>query len=158
MSYEDQANVVDRYQEHVKTLNDLISTCRDSEEGFGKAAKGVRSDYLREQLMKIVQARHDFVDQLTDMVRRLGAEPAERGHGGGVLHRGWVDLEQRTRPADDQRLLTECGRGEETTVNHYAHALEQNLPEDIQQVLRTHLAAIQETIDNVRELAVSANR
>src|SRR3954454_9607376 len=31
----------------IHTLNDLISSCRDSEEGFGKAAKGAHSDQLR---------------------------------------------------------------------------------------------------------------
>ena len=28
-----------------RTLNDLIATCYDSEEGFGKAAKGVHDDH-----------------------------------------------------------------------------------------------------------------
>jgi uncharacterized protein (TIGR02284 family) len=144
-------------EEQVKALNDLISTCRDSEEGFGKAAKGVRSDYVRDQLMRIVQARHEFVEQLQNCVRRLGAEPAQRGHGGGVLHRGWVDLEQRTRPEDDRQLLDDCAGGEETTIGHYAHALAQSLPADIRQMLRTQLTAVEEAIENVRGLAVAAS-
>ena len=141
--------------EHVKILNDLISTCRDSEEGFGKAAKGAHSDELRDRLMKFVQQRHDFAAELQEWVRRLGAQPAERAHGGGVLHRGWVDLEQRIRPKDDETLINECARGDETTLKHYTHALEQDFPEEIREVLESHLSAIRETIQDLQGLTMN---
>ena len=39
----------------VRILNDLIATCRDSEEGFGKAAKGTHSERLRNRLTGIAK-------------------------------------------------------------------------------------------------------
>jgi len=68
----------------IDTLNDLISSCRDSWEGFGKAAKGVHSDRLRDRFMDIAGQRSDFADELAGQVRELGGEPAESGHLSGI--------------------------------------------------------------------------
>ncbi|MBI3280937.1 MAG: PA2169 family four-helix-bundle protein [Acidobacteria bacterium] len=73
----------------IEVLNDLISTCRDGEEGFGKAAKSAHGDDLRRQLTDFARLHRDFLEELRQEVRRLGGEPAERGHGGGILHPGW---------------------------------------------------------------------
>ena len=40
-----------------RVLNDLIAACRDAEEGYGKTAKGVHSDELRD-LLTLAQVRH----------------------------------------------------------------------------------------------------
>jgi len=55
----------------IRTLNDLIATCRDSEEGFGKAAKGVHDDNLRTRFVAIEKQRSDFADELAGHVRKL---------------------------------------------------------------------------------------
>jgi len=82
----------------IRVLNDLIATCRDSEEGFGKAAKGAHSDRLRDRLIAIARERADFSDELREEVRRLGGEPAESGHQSGIQERGWRELEASIRP------------------------------------------------------------
>ena len=61
-----------------RILNDLIAACRDSAEGFGKAAKGAHSDHLRDQFTEISRARSDFADQLTRLAGELGFTPAAR--------------------------------------------------------------------------------
>src|SRR5947208_2477306 len=97
----------------VKTLNDLIATCRDSEEGFGKAAKGCHSDGLRHRFVGIARQRADFADELTAQVRGLNAEPARSAHESGVLHEGWRQLEENIRPKDDASFIADCLAGEE---------------------------------------------
>jgi uncharacterized protein (TIGR02284 family) len=52
-----------------RILNDLIATCRDSAEGFGKAAKGAHSDQLRQQLTEIERSRADFAVELTQVAK-----------------------------------------------------------------------------------------
>jgi|SRR5581483_2521458 len=106
-----------------RILNDLIATCRDSAEGFGKAAKGAHSDQLREQLTAIESSRSDFADQLMQLAKNLGFQPEAAGHVGEILHRGWVDLETRIRPETDGHLIDECRRGEEDTLKHFESAL-----------------------------------
>jgi uncharacterized protein (TIGR02284 family) len=135
-----------RKKEAVKVLNDLISTCRDSQEGFGKAAKGVHSDVLRERFGEIARKRADFADEIAREVRRLGGEPAAMPHGGGILHRGWVDLETRIRPKEDENFLRECARGEESAIPHYRHALGQELPGETRDLIERQMRDVEATV------------
>jgi uncharacterized protein (TIGR02284 family) len=140
----------DRKKEAIKALNDLISTCRDSQEGFGKAAKGVHSDALRERFTEIAGKRADFADEIAREVRRLGGEPAAMPHGGGILHRGWVDLETRIRPKEDESFLRECARGQESAIPHYQHALAQDLAGETRDLVERQMQDIQATIAELR--------
>jgi uncharacterized protein (TIGR02284 family) len=110
-----------------QVLNDLISTCRDSQEGFSKAAKGVHSDDLRRVFMNIFEERGRFAEELRNLVLAEQSQPADLPHGGGPLHRGWIDLEARIRPKSDAEFLTNCLDGDATTLDHYAHALDSGL-------------------------------
>ncbi len=114
-------------KDQVEVLNDLISTCRDSQEGFSKAAKGVHSDDLRRVFMDIFEERGRFVTELQELAQTEGGQPGDLPHGGGPMHRGWSELEARIRPKNDSEFLANCLDGDTTTLNHYAHALEAGL-------------------------------
>src|SRR5215472_968312 len=92
----------------IETLNDLIATCRDSEEGFGKAAKGVHDDNLRTRFTGIARQRADFADELAPHVTAVGGTPTESGHRSGIQHRGWRDLEVSIRPRDNASFVAAC--------------------------------------------------
>jgi uncharacterized protein (TIGR02284 family) len=136
----------------VSDLNDLISTCRDSEEGFGKAAKGVHDDRLRDVLTTDARVHADWADELARWVGQLGAHAAATPHWGGILHRGWVDLETRIRPKDDPSILEECERGEQTTIKHYDHALECELPEEVRAVVERQRADVDNWVKRLHVL------
>jgi hypothetical protein len=118
VSHEQKAGDMPVNDKTADRVNDLISTCMDSNEGFLKAAKGVHDDELRATLTRIANRRSEMADELRS-AQQPGARTAELGHGGGVLRRGWVDLEQRIRhgtgwrPAAGRRTRdrrTPCGR------------------------------------------------
>src|SRR5437764_13579229 len=132
--------------ETVRILNDLIATCRDSEEGFGKAAKGVHADNLRNRFTGISLERGQFADELAEHVRRLGGEPAESGHQSGIQHRGWRELETSIRPKSDPQFLVDCQNGEENTLRHYEQALTHELPVQVRPVVERHRLAVQEAL------------
>src|SRR3954463_3075671 len=92
----------------IDTLNDLISSCRDSEEGFGKAAKGTHNDRLRDRLIGIARQSADLSDELAGHVLELVGQPAESAHLSGIQHEGWRQLEASIRPKDDMSFLAEC--------------------------------------------------
>jgi uncharacterized protein (TIGR02284 family) len=136
----------------VKTLNDLIASCRDSEEGFGKAAKGCHSDALRARLIGIARQRADFADELAGHVRKLNGAPALTAHQSGVLHEGWRQLEESIRPKDDVSFVAECIRGEENTLRHYETALTRDLPVLVRPVVDRQRLAVQETLLELRNV------
>ena len=82
-------------EELIEALRDLASTCRDAEEGYNKAAKGVHNDDSRSIFDRYSAERAQFARDLDEFVKRLGGQPGDTGHGGGILRGGWVDLEQR---------------------------------------------------------------
>ncbi len=131
----------------IDVINDLISTCRDSQEGYSKAAKGVHSDSLRRLLMDIFEERGQFVEQL----QALSESPADRPHGGGPLHRGWSDLEQRIRPKSDSELIDNCLDGDTGSITHYEHALESGvLKPQARSVVESQLTRVRATLDRIR--------
>lgn len=142
--------MAEHHHELCRVLNDLVSTCNDSWEGFGKAAKGVHDDELRNWLTEVSGERARFAQELSDQVTKRGGQPADAGHFGGILHRGWVDLESRIRPKDDGAIRLECAQGEQSTLNHYDEALSLPLPDDVKQILSRHHNAIAATLDQLQ--------
>ncbi|HYO81915.1 MAG TPA: PA2169 family four-helix-bundle protein [Bryobacteraceae bacterium] len=137
----------------IEALRDLAATCRDAEEGYNKAAKGVHNDDSRTIFDKYSQERAQFARELDQHVTRLGGEPGEAGHGGGVLRRGWVDLEQRIRPKEDREIIENCADGEEGSLSHYARALGLPLDEEVRRTLRQQEAAIRAAVEHLRGVA-----
>lgn len=133
-------------------VQDLIATCRDSEEGFGKAAKGVHSDNLRHRFTGIARQRADFADELGQWLSGQGIEPPQTGHQSGIQERGWRELEVRIRPKDDYTFLQDCENGEEHTLRHYEQALTQDLPPALRPVVDRHRLAVQEALLEIRDL------
>lgn len=136
----------------VKTLNDLIATCRDSEEGFGKAAKGCHSDALRNRLIGIARQRAGFADELAEHVRKLAGEPAATAHESGVLHEGWRELEESIRPKNDASFIADCLTGEENTLRHYETALTRELPVPVRPVVDRQRLSVQEALLELRSV------
>ena len=109
-----------------KALHDLVATCNDSAEGYGKAAKGVHDDALSDRLAQISGERLRFAEELTKLATASGEAPRNDLHEGGILHSGWVDLETRIRPKTQRDILEDGIRGDEGTLKHYDHALALN--------------------------------
>jgi uncharacterized protein (TIGR02284 family) len=125
-----------------KALHDLIATCNDAAEGFGKAAKGVHDADLSNWLTTASADRERFG---TDLSRAL-VDNGEAGgldlHEGGIFHKGWIDLESRLRSTephlrskDDFEIVRECIAGDTGSLNHYDHTLEQELPDDLRSLI-----------------------
>jgi uncharacterized protein (TIGR02284 family) len=134
----------------LKALNDLIATCRDAEEGYAKAAKGVHDNVFSDQLTEISGRRGQFADELSRVVSSLGGQSATDAHYGGILHSGWVDLETRIRPKTEHDILEDCRRGDEGTLKHYGHALEQALPDEARAIVERQRNAIQNDVNTLQ--------
>lgn len=134
----------------IETLNDLIASCRDSEEGFGKAAKGVHSDNLRNRFIGIARQRADFADELAEQVKQLGGAPAAEPHQSGIQQRGWRELETSIRPKDDNTFIIECEQGEQNTLRHYEHALTRELPPAARTMVERQRLAVQEALADLK--------
>jgi uncharacterized protein (TIGR02284 family) len=138
--------------EVISTLNDLIETCRDGQNGFKAAAEGVQNSELKSLFYSYSQQRAQFVGQLQDEVRRLGGDPENTGSVAASLHRGWIDIKSAVTGGDDASIITECERGEDSAVKTYSDALGKDLPAGVRPVVERQFAAVREAHDRIRAL------
>jgi uncharacterized protein (TIGR02284 family) len=136
----------------VSTLNSLIQTCRDGEEGFRVAAGGVKDAGLRELFYGYSRQRASFAGELQDEVRRLGGEAAEAGSVTGSLHRGWLGLKAALTGADERAVLAECERGEDSALAVYRSALGVDMPAGTRAAVERQFAEVKEAHQRIRAL------
>ena len=135
----------------VSILNGLIQTCRDGQEGFKEAAEGVERSDLKTMFYEYSQQRAEFAGVLQGLVRSLGGDPETEGSISGAMHRGWIDLKSAITGGDDQSILNECERGEDSAKNAYADALKRNLPADVSDILQQQYQGVQAAHNRVKE-------
>lgn len=136
----------------ISTLNGLIETCRDGQNGFQTASDGVKNSELKTLFANYAQQRAKFVGELQGEVRRLGGDPENTGSVAASLHRGWIDIKSTVTGSDDTATLSECERGEDSAVSNYKDALEEDLPANIRAIVERQYAEVQEAHNRIRSL------
>ncbi|MBV9923437.1 MAG: PA2169 family four-helix-bundle protein [Acidobacteria bacterium] len=130
--------------EVISTLNGLIETCRDGQEGFRTAAEGVRGAELRELFGRYSQQRAAFAGELQTEVRRLGGDPENTGSLVASLHRGWMGLRAALEGGDERAIVSECERGEGVALEAYRDALGTDMPANVRATVERQFAEIKE--------------
>ncbi|MBA3240222.1 MAG: PA2169 family four-helix-bundle protein [Acidobacteria bacterium] len=138
--------------EVISTLNNLIETCRDGQNGFQTAAEGVEGSTLKTLFLGYSQQRARFVGELQDEVRRLGGDPENAGSVAATLHRGWINLKSAVTGHDDDAVVAECERGEDSAVANYRDALSTDLPANVRSVVERQSGEVKQAHDRVRSL------
>ncbi len=144
--------------EVISTLNNLVETCKDGQNGFRTAAEGVKDTKLTTLFNTYSQQRGQFAAELQNEVRRLGGEPEETGSTAAVLHRGWINIKSAVTGEDEGAIISECERGEDSAVNAYEEALKNNLPGDVKMLVERQFSQVKEAHDLVRSLEKSKAR
>lgn len=136
----------------ISLLNGLIQTCEDGSEGFKTAAENISDGNLKTLFFELNQQRAQFSAELQALVRSLGGDPEHSGSFSGALHRGWMDLKTAITGNDEQAILNECERGEDSAKSNYKDALGNNLPGHIQDVVQEQYTAVRAAHDRIKAL------
>jgi|SRR5580698_2975528 uncharacterized protein (TIGR02284 family) len=134
------------------TLNELIETCKDSQEGFHTAAEKLKDPEIHTLFLRFYLQRAEFAGELQAEVTRGGGDPAASGSTFGAIHRGWIGLKTALAANTDHAILEEAARGEDAAVKNYIEALRKDLPADLESMVSRQFSEIQQTHRTVREL------
>ncbi len=141
----------------ISTLNNLIETCKDGQDGFKTAAEGVERSDLKTTFYEFAQQRSQFAGELQTLVRELGGDPENTGSTSAALHRGWINIKSIVTGRDDEAILDECERGEDVAKSAYEKALQTQLPANVNSVVQTQATQVKAAHDRVKALRNSAN-
>ena len=137
----------------ISVLNNLIETCKDGQNGFQTAAEGIKRSDIKSLFYQYSQQRAQFAGELQNEVGRLGGDPAQTGSVAATLHRGWINIKSAVTGEDENAVLAECERGEDSAVSNYKDALaDANLPADVRAIVERQYAQVQEAHDRIRNL------
>ena len=140
-------------QETISVIDDLIQTLKDGQEGFARAAEGVKDSQLRSLFNEYSEQRSRFANALQNEVRGFGkTEPESGSSAAGALHRGWINLKSALSGGDEHAILAECERGEDAAVEEYRKALDDDLPPGIYELISRQYTDIKAAHDRIRNL------
>src|SRR4028118_703636 len=141
----------------ISTLNNLIETCKDGQEGFKQAAEGIQRSDVKSVFYELGQQRAKFAGELQALVRELGGDPETTSSTAGALHRGWISIKSAITGQDDAAILNEAERGEDIAKDQYKKALDMSLPSNVSSVLQRQYQGVQTAHDTVKALRNTAN-
>ena len=136
----------------ISTLNGLIETCRDGQNGFKTAAEGIERSDLKTVFYEFSQQRAEFVGVLQELVRSLGGDPESTGSLSAAVHRGWIDIKSLVTGKDEEAILNECERGEDYAKEAYVAATQTALPANIADVVAQQSHAILAAHNRIKSL------
>ena len=138
----------------ISTLNGLIETCKEGQEGFRLAAEAVTDDEdLKGFLFSCSLQRSKFAGELSHEVITLGhPDPKQESTVISALHRGWINLRTALSGGDNHAILAECERGEDSAVKEYHKAVNSGLSETLKEVVQRQLQEVVATHNSVRGL------
>jgi uncharacterized protein (TIGR02284 family) len=142
----------------VSTLNDLIETSKDGENGFRTCAEGVKSTQLKTVFEEAARRCAQGAAELAAKVRALSGDPERSGSATGSLHRGWINIKSTATGMDEAAVLAECERGEDAAKRSYEAALKKDLPMDVRTIVERQYDGVKQNHDRVRELRNAAAR
>ena len=140
-------------KEVISTLNSVIETLKDGQEGFRQAAEAVKDSQLKSLFNELSLQRSKFAGELQNHIIQMGEpKPEDSSSTAGALHRAWINMKSAITSQDDHAILSECERGEDSAVAEYKKAMEAELPSPARDLLSRQYSDIKAAHDRVKAL------
>ena len=134
----------------IRTLNDLIRTCRDAEYLCQICSRGVNSEDLRTLMTHRSEEWARQGDELQALVLLLGGAPSNSGSVGARLSGIWASLRTATIGGSDLSAVEDWQRLQERALDRYQGALSGYMPERIR---RTISLQADRTIERLEQIS-----
>lgn len=137
----------------ISTLNSVIETLKDGQEGFRQASEAVADSQLKSYFSELSLQRSKFAGELQNHIIQMGEpKPENTSSTAGALHRAWINMKSAITSRDDHAILAECERGEDSAVAEYKKAMEAELPSPARDIISRQYTDVKAAHDRVKEL------
>ncbi len=145
-------------KETISTINGLIETLKDGQEGFRQAAEAVKDSQLKTLFSEYSLQRSKFAGELQNEAISMGEHnPENTSSTAGAMHRAWINLKSAITTQDDHAILAECERGEDSAVAEYKKAMEEKeLSSPIRETISRQYTDVKSAHDRIRSLRDAA--
>lgn len=143
----------------IDTLNDLIETSRDGENGFRQAYEHATTPELKQLFLARADECRDAVAELQQQVDRLGGTPEDSGTVSEAAHRGWASAKGALVGHTTLSILEEVERGEDVAMERYRSALgASDMPSDVRGLVERQFEGVKRNHLQMRTLRDEARR
>src|SRR4051795_7969314 len=141
-------------KEIISTINGLIETLKDGQQGFREASEAVKDSQLKSLFSEYSLQRAKFAGELQNEAISLGeSNPEDSSSSAGAMHRAWINLKSAITSQDDHAILAECERGEDSAVSEYKKAMEEEqLTSPIRDTISRQYTDVKAAHDRVKSL------
>ena len=138
--------------ETIEVLNDLVQINNDRIEGYEKAIKELpkEDEELKPLFIEFIEQSQDIKEDLEKEIQSSGDKVNESTTTSGKIHRAWMDLKATFTGHNKEGIFGSCIFGEEAAQKAYADALDENLPEQINQLISQQKMALAASLDEIR--------
>jgi uncharacterized protein (TIGR02284 family) len=136
----------------ISTLNSLIETLKDGEEGFRTAADALTDPQTKALFHQFSRDRAQMAHELQAEVRTLGGDPEKAGSMSGSVHRGWINIKSAVTGKNDASIISEAERGEDIAKKAYEEASQATLTPSVSAVVLRQAGKVRAAHDTVRSL------
>ncbi len=146
---------MEKQDELISVLNDLIQINNDRVAGYEKAIKDAKD--LDVDLIGIFGEMADqsrkFKSQLVQEVTNLGGEAASDTTVSGKVHRVWMDLKAAISGKDRESVLGSCEYGEDVAQRAYDAALESDayMSTEVRQMITSQKSDLKTSHDLIKK-------
>ncbi len=110
--------------DRISALKNLLTRLVDSRDGYADALEHIESPRIRTVLSDLHARRERNASELRSYLSRAGESVDEDGSLLAAAHRTFTDLKDSLTGTDDEAVLEEIIRGEETLHDAYDKAIE----------------------------------
>ena len=141
-------------KEIISTINNLIETLKDGQEGFKQASEAVKDSNLKSIFSEFSLQRSKFAGELQAQAVQMGeSNPEDSSSTAGAMHRAWINLKSAITSGDDHAVLAECERGEDSAIKEYKEAMEgDDLSAPVREIVAQQYTEVKSSHDRIKQL------
>lgn len=146
---------MEKQEELVGVLNDLIRINNDRIEGYQRASEESKDNDvdLKAIFHEMADQSRKYVNELIPEVTKLGGDPAQNTTMSGKVYRVWMDLKAAITGKDRESILGNCEFGEDVAQKAYQAALESDayMSTEIRQLISEQKSSLKNSHDVIKK-------